>query len=1157
MFRSVPLWLAAGALVCALAASAQGVANVPRVTAAVNDSQLVVLRGNTHPLANSAYDQGQLDSAQTLDRMVLVLQRSDEQEAALKAFIEREYDPSSPDYHQWIHADDFGRLYGPADTDVAAITAWLQSHGLQVGTVSKGRLTIEFSGTVGQVEEAFHIQMHRYLVTGAQHIANDRDPQIPAALAPVVTGIASLNDFFPTAPTVWGKYVKRDRKTGKTTLMPTPSISTTNPTGRTGPVPQLTYIDDNGNTREDITPYDFAAIYNLQPLWKAGINGAGQTIAISGASDVTASDVSTFRSSFGLPSSTVETIHNGSDPGLTGAQGENTLDVEWSGATAPGAKIVLVVSGSTSTSFGGQLSDSYIVDHETAKIMSASYGECELNLGTSGNKLYNGIWQQGAAEGISIFESAGDQGSAGCESQDTPAPNASADGLQVNGMASSPYVTAVGGTDFVWNYEAYAGTTAISTYWNSSNNSDGATAKGYIPEIPWNSTCANPLMLDVFSGISSTETLCNDSLNSDAYQGLVVITGGSGGVSACTTPSGTTPSTCSGGYAKPTWQTGVSGIPSDGKRDVPDISLFASGGIPDGIDGSAYLMCQASSSPDKSCDFSNPDYIIYQETGGTSVSSPAMAGIMALVNQKLGTSQGFANPVLYKLAAQESISSCKSTSVGSGNSCIFYDITEGSNAQTCITGDKNCVTHTSGDELGILSAYSATTGYDLATGLGSMNVSNLVNKWPQSSGSPVTSISPSSLTFSSTAVGSSSAAQTVTVKNTGTATLTISSVSITGTNSSSYSETNTCTTVAASATCTVKVTFKPTASGTLTASLSIADNASGSPHTVSLTGTGLAPVVSLSPSSLTFANTAVGTSSAAQTVTLKNAGNASLTVTGVAVSGTDASSFSQTNTCSTVATSASCTIKVTFKPAASGTLTAAISITDNAPGSPQKLTLTGTSAAPTITLSTKSISFPATATGSVSPAQTVTITNSGTATASLSSITLTGSDASDFSQVNNCAKTLSAGANCVALIEFGPSATGSLTATFSVADNASGSPQTASLSGTGGSAPKLSYTTSSTSFGTVSVKTTSVAETITISSSGTTDDYLTGITITGTNASDFKERNNCGSVLTGGKSCEALITFTPSATGSRTAAVNFTFNNPTATKSITFTGTGK
>jgi len=1045
------------AAMAAPATSASTPAVPALITTPVSDTDLVTLRGNTHRLAQPGFDQGLAASTRPMERLMLLLGRSTAQELALAAFNERQSDPSSPDYHHWLSAAEFGRLYGPADADIAAITSWLQSHGFRIDRLNTGKVTIEFSGTVAQVQAAFHVQMHDYLVAGVRHIANDRDPQIPRALAPIVAGIVSLNDFRPPSLTRLGPLVERDRVTGKIT--PVTRLSPVTPANvpLNGAIPGFGYVNE-GTQEEDMGPYDFATVYNSLPLWNEStpIIGTGVTVAIAGGSDISATDVATFRSTFGLPGNTFTTIHNGTDPGFASDQIENTLDVEMVGAAAPGANIDLVVSASTATTYGFQLSIQYIVSNQTAPIMSASYGICELDLGTSGNQFFNSVTQQGATEGISIFISAGDQGSAGCDGHNTE-PDAI--GLAVNGIASTPYVTAVGGTDLNWPFIK----NGLSTYWNSTADANGATAKGYIPEGPWNSTCANPLLLNVFENgsgspeFATNEALCNAATNSPSYVGLTGISGGSGGVSACTAPTGKTASTCTGGYAKPSWQTGT-GVPADGKRDVPDVSLFSSGWFNDGIVGTSAILFCYTQSGSNGCDYSNSNYVIYQLVSGTSAASPYMAGVMALIEQKVGSKQGLANSTLYKLAGQESLSACASSTVANGNSCIFYDITSGNNAQDCFTGDPDCVVNTSGDELGILSGYNAAKGYDQATGLGSVNITNLVNAWSSSTPTPTVSVSPSTLTFASTTVGTTSAAQTVTLKNTGTVAVSLTSggITISGTNASSFADTSTCgSSLAVGASCTISVTFKPAATGSLAASLSIADNASGSPQTVSLAGTGASgttgAVATLSPTSLVFPSTVTGTASDEQVVTLQNTGTSSLTINSIAISGTNPTSFVELSTCGiSLAAGASCSIYVAFDPTTTGALSASLAVTDNATGSPQKLTLSGTgTAAPSVTLSPATIAFPTTTHGTVSAAQAITVTNAGTAVLDLTSIVLTGTNPTDFEQINNCGPSLAPGASCTIYVAFKPAAAASYKATVSVADNGSASPQTVSLSGKG------------------------------------------------------------------------------------------------------------
>ncbi len=310
-----------------------------RIVEAIDNSKLVALRGNVHPGASVANERGTLAAGTMLTRIVMVLQRSPEQQAALDQFMVEQKDPASPNFHHWLTPEEFGATYGISDQDLAAVTGWLQAQGFTIDNVSKGRVTIEFSGTAAQVSSAFHTEMHNYLVNGVAHIANSSDPQIPAALAPVVQGIASLHNFFPQHQHVMGQRVMYNTRTHKTT----PLVAHAAPKGLahsgsgepfqldpTGAAPQITFTNDDGNTMEDVTPYDFATIYNVLPLWNAGINGTGVSIAISGASDITLSDVAKFQSAFALPSNPPTVIHNGADPGEDPDGAEET-SWTWSG----------------------------------------------------------------------------------------------------------------------------------------------------------------------------------------------------------------------------------------------------------------------------------------------------------------------------------------------------------------------------------------------------------------------------------------------------------------------------------------------------------------------------------------------------------------------------------------------------------------------------------------------------------------------------------------------------------------------------------------------------------------------------------------------------------------------------------------------------------
>jgi subtilase family serine protease len=577
-----------------------------RITQPIDDSKLVVLRGNTHPLARAKYDQGAAPASLAMERMMLVLKTTPAQGTALETLLAQQQDRSSPNYHKWLTPQEFGEQFGAAEADIQKITSWLQSQGFQIDKVANGRNVIQFSGTAGQVQSAFHTSIHKYTVNSREHWANASDPSIPAALTPAVTGVASLNNFPRKAAHKLAGTFTREKATGKLKSVK----------------PEFTYLGCQGanNTVIDcygLAPYDFATIYNVLPLWNAGITGTGQTIAIVSDSDVNPADLTNFRSLFGLPAANfTRTYTPGSSSTIPGIQScaanapvtsngdecEAALDVQWSGAVAPGATIDLVISADTTTSFGGDISAQFIIDNpaevNNAKIIGYSYGECEFFLGTAGNAFYGGSttvkdsvgeWKQAAAEGITVIVSTGDNGSAAC---DAPSSQVSELGVAVNGVASTPYNVAVGGTDF---NDALNPT----TYWNSTNPSatTQASVKGYIPETTYNDTCTNSIIEGIIDlGGGDFETDCNlIALNGNLNSSLGFLLqpdGGSGGVSACTSSdfnvvNGTgTFSSCTGGYAKPSWQTALT--VADGKRDLPDFSIFAG----DGTIQNFYQYCQ-------------------------------------------------------------------------------------------------------------------------------------------------------------------------------------------------------------------------------------------------------------------------------------------------------------------------------------------------------------------------------------------------------------------------------------------------------------------------------------------------------------------------------------------------------------------------------------
>jgi hypothetical protein len=425
------------------------------------------------------------------------------------------------------------------------------------------------------------------------------------------------------------------------------------------------------------------------------------------------------------------------------------------------------------------------------------------------------------------------------------------------------------------------------------------------------------------------------------------------------------------------------------------------------------------------------------------------------------------------------------------------------------------------------------------------------------------SLSSTSLVFGSQPTQTTSAPQTVTLTNAGGATLSVTSLAVTGTNPGDFAQTNSCgSSVAAGANCTISITFTPSATGARTATLSIADNASGSPQTVSLSGTGTSTSagVSLSSTSLVFGSQPTQTTSAPQTVTLTNTGNATLSVTSLAVTGTNPGDFAQTNTCgSSVLAGANCTISITFKPSATGARTATLSIADNASGSPQAVSLsgTGTSTSAGVSLSSISLVFGSQPTQTSSAPQTVTLTNTGNATLSVTSLAVTGTNPGDFSQTNTCGSSVLAGANCTISITFKPPATGARTATLSIADNASGSPQTVSLSGTGtSSAPTVSLSSTSLAFGKQPATLTSAPQSVTLTNTGAATLSITSLTITGANAGDFSQNSTCGGSVLAGDNCTIAVLFTPSAAGARTAALSILDTAGGSPQTVSLSGTG-
>ena len=724
--------LSASALSVSMAATVGSA--VQTIHGSIDDTKRVVLVGNTRSEATAANDLGAAEETMPMTGMMLQLKASPERQAALKQYIDDLHNPKSANYHQWLTPAQFAESYGVAKEDVDLVTAWLIGKGFTVEGVAPTGLQISFSGNAGQVRAAFGTTIHRLSVKGVQHIANYGDPQIPAALQPAVAGIVSLHDFRPK-----------------------PHLVSRAPHLATAAHPNET----ESNGFHVIGAPDLATIYNLTPLFAAGYSGKGQTIMVVEDTYLySTADFTTFRKTYGLtrayPYGTLQQVSPAgsvtcTNPGYAanGDDGEAAIDVEWASAAAPNASIILAACGNTRTVFGGLIALQNTLNGPAASlpsVVSISYGESEPQNGATANLSYLTTYQEAVAEGVSIFVSSGDELA---ESSDDG--NVATHGISISGFASTPYNVAVGGTDF-----GYVPLGEDSTkYWSATNTSTYGSALSYMTEIPWNGSCASAYVAQVY-GTSTTNTpaaFCNSSAvtsTSGADNFFDGAFGGSGGPSGCATGSPSTSGVVSGscaGYAKPSWQSGLIGNPADGVRDIPDVSLFASNGIFDPY----YAVCWSNPNT-KSPEFAGftctGDPSTWAGFGGTSVSSPIMAAIQALVNQKTGSRWGNPNTVYYALANTEygatGSAACNSSTVNkTSNSCKFYDITQGDIVGVCkaATGrsaaTRNCYIE-SGNAVGISSlsntafqsVYPTTTGWDFGTGIGSVNAYNLVMGWP-------------------------------------------------------------------------------------------------------------------------------------------------------------------------------------------------------------------------------------------------------------------------------------------------------------------------------------------------------------------------------------------------------------------------------------------
>ena len=636
----------ASALACASVVSFGQVKN--RILQPIDKSQMVQLRGNVHVLTQKAADLGRLDGAKQLKNITLLFNQSASQKAELQALIEQQRDPQSPNYHKWLTPDQYGARFGMSQDDLDNVTNWLKSQGFTVNSVSRSRTRVSFSGTVAQVESAFQTEFHQYRIDGEMHLANATEPSVPSALSGAVMGFWKMNDF-RWKPRAVAKNIR----------------------------PRLT----DGTTGETfLAPADVATIYNVNPLYAAGFDGSGQTIAVMGQTSIKLSDINAFRAASGLPSNppVLFLVPGGSSVLNTSDEVEADLDVEWSGAIAKNATVVYVFTDQSQASGGVIGAFEFAIDNNIAPVVSISYGACEATNGDSFIKFLQGLMTEAQTNGQTISSSIGDSGATDCEPA-TPTATVATTGLAVDVPGAMPEVTAVGGTRFT------SDDNHNPAFWDSANDPlTNGSAKTYIPETTWN-------------------------------DGFGSATGG--GVAA------------SARLTKPSFQTALT--PADDKRDVPDVALNASS------QHDPYLVCDATKGGGTCTTTFGKALLV----GGTSAGAPVFASMVTLINQATENAAGQAsiNPTLYTLAGSPS------TYIAA-----FHDVTTGNNKQACRVGSTGCTSSPIG--------FSAGTGYDLTTGLGSVNLDSLARAWPGFAITPKygLSSSPTSITVTTkgTPVGS-------------------------------------------------------------------------------------------------------------------------------------------------------------------------------------------------------------------------------------------------------------------------------------------------------------------------------------------------------------------------------------------------------------------
>jgi subtilase family serine protease len=733
--------------------STQSYAATPdRISGALTSGRTVALRGNVHRNAQPKFDEGPVDPAMKLGYVTLLTVPTASQQQALKQLLADQQNPKSPSFRKWLTPEQYADRFGLSHADIQKITTWLQSQGFKVLNVARARNWIAFSGSAAQVQSAFGTEFHRYNVNGEMHVANATPPRIPAALSGIVVNMRGLHDFYLKPRAVKNARAAHPNYYDNIFAPPSPP--------------------------DFLAPGDLATIYDINALYTATlpIDGTGQKLAIIGQTDVYLSDLNDFRSGFGLNQITGCTSDSTSnllkgcttsgtanfqyvlvsnDPNAPSQFGDITeadLDLEWSAAVARGAQIIyvnapIIYSGNTYISGGVTEAWYYAVDNLTAPVISLSYGTCEFGdnfvLDASGNPLADEMELMKANSfGITFFNSSGDSGAAECDggtnTSTTPA-NLAVGGLAVSYPAASPEVTGVGGTavDFATGFS--------STYWTTTNGANGGSAQNPpIPETSWN---------------DDEELATAYGKTASYWQENYAIVSSGGGPSNCAVQSADN-ATCVSGFGQPSWQT-VTLSGQAPARFSPDVSLLGSPNFP------GYIFCTPqnawvphSTSTASTCASGIPGALSLEDTstspptpapslvGGTSASSPIMAGVLTLINQYLGTTTGLGNinPTLYVLASTPS-------------NGVFHQVTTGNNNVYCQVGMPAGTTTdpwptalqcpTAGVFGYSASTADPTTGYNMVTGLGSVDVNNLATNWSAASSTAGTTftLSPTVASF--------------------------------------------------------------------------------------------------------------------------------------------------------------------------------------------------------------------------------------------------------------------------------------------------------------------------------------------------------------------------------------------------------------------------